>query len=327
MEDKVLEMFNNGFNSSQIEKELSITYQKVCSVLYKFGIDYKKEYLLIQENKYDEALRLYQEGKSTRFIAEKLKIGRNQFRAFLKEKGIDIRSSKEGLLLKHSNLSEEEKLNISNAHKRYDIDDNSFEDHTSEEAAYWIGFMYADGTIRKSETTFSLSLKESDKSHLEKFCNFLKTPLSRLKYVKSNNSYQLTIGNRVIVKKLEYLGVINNKTYFLKPHKDLIDNKHFWRGVIDGDGCLGLNNVKNSIRVNLDICGTFETCECFKDFLEKETQRDLSNIKINQVSKTFYTFRISSLYSVIDISNFLYKDSVIYLDRKYNKYLEIQKLK
>lgn len=39
----------------------------------------------------------------------------------------------------------------------------------TEEKAYWLGFLYADGAVSKNTNTIELSLKSSDISHLEKY--------------------------------------------------------------------------------------------------------------------------------------------------------------
>lgn len=52
--------------------------------------------------------------------------------------------------------------------RRFYCNENSFSEVNSEESAYWLGFMYADGYVTKNGYV-GLSLFIIDKSHLEKF--------------------------------------------------------------------------------------------------------------------------------------------------------------
>ena len=49
-----------------------------------------------------------------------------------------------------------------------------FEEIDTEEKAYWLGFIYADGSINPSKNGLEISLKYSDKTHLQKFKKSIK---------------------------------------------------------------------------------------------------------------------------------------------------------
>ena len=53
------------------------------------------------------------------------------------------------------------------------FNDTIFESIDTEEKAYWLGFLYADGSISSTNNTIELSLKSSDINHLIKFKYFL----------------------------------------------------------------------------------------------------------------------------------------------------------
>ena len=50
-------------------------------------------------------------------------------------------------------------------------EDNSdyFENIDSEDKAYWLGFLFADGSVAKDRDRISVALAEKDKFHIEKF--------------------------------------------------------------------------------------------------------------------------------------------------------------
>jgi len=65
--------------------------------------------------------------------------------------------------------------------KRRDFNENIFDVIDSEEKAYWLGFIYADGYIAsaplnpnvRTEYSFELSLASFDFKHLQKFADFI----------------------------------------------------------------------------------------------------------------------------------------------------------
>ncbi len=61
----------------------------------------------------------------------------------------------------------------SEAHRRYAVDETFFDAINTEEKAYWLGFLTADGTIR--ENVIMLLLQERDIGHLYKFTSSLRS--------------------------------------------------------------------------------------------------------------------------------------------------------
>lgn len=53
------------------------------------------------------------------------------------------------------------RLNQKQPNKKY-VNENIFENIDTEEKAYWLGFMFADGCINRTSDRIELSLKEED---------------------------------------------------------------------------------------------------------------------------------------------------------------------
>ena len=114
-------------------------------------------------------------------------------------------------------------------------------------------------------------------------------------------------------------GCTPNKSLTLKfPNINIFKSKRFIidfiRGYIDGDGCISYNNIEKS-RMSLKILGTY-------DFLYN-LQKQLPLEKDNKLNKQENIYELAfndrrGLY----ICSLLYKNANIYLDRKYNRYLE-----
>ena len=58
---------------------------------------------------------------------------------------------------------------------KYKRNSDVFEKIDTEEKAYWLGFLYADGYINEKRKFVDIGLKRSDRGHLEKFRQFLES--------------------------------------------------------------------------------------------------------------------------------------------------------
>lgn len=212
--------------------------------------------------------------------------------------------------------------NASNRRQIYDIDENFFDNIDTEEKAYFLGFLYADGG--RSGNAVYLSLKEDDKHILDTFNNLLKTNKPLGHYVNNMNYkyYRLAIQNKKLVSSLETLGIVKSKTFKINFPTWLKDYliKHFIRGYFDGDGCITITKTRNKALVS------FTSNEMFIEQLKPIIE---SKVNINSLISLVYGVKkadprikrlvISGNKQIITFLKWLYEDSSIYLYRKYNK--------
>jgi hypothetical protein len=206
--------------------------------------------------------------------------------------------------------------------RMHTVNDDIFDVIDTEEKAYWLGFLYADGYVY-NQTSYSLelTLAEKDKLHLEKFKSFIGST-SELEHKKVSinqkhfNAYRLTVCSKNISDALINLGCVQNKSLKLKfPTKvpyELIN--HFMRGYFDGDGSIGC--YSNSLRFS--VLGTKEFLDGYKEVLCKESNLNTDN-KYEMNGKAF-VLRFGGNIKVKKIYDFLYKDATIYLERKRDKF-------
>lgn len=213
--------------------------------------------------------------------------------------------------------------------RKYSVDINFFKEINTEEKAYIIGFICADGHIDRKTNRIRIQLATYDEDILEKIKIALKSshPISRgifeNPYKNSNNKlcYKslLNISSVELVKSLSFIP--DNKTYSLNSSiinnipKDLI--RHFLRGYFDGDGNI-LYGIKYSsgYKYLIQIAGN-------KEFLENTFQKYFpSNNKLYyyKTSRQCHSWKLSSREQVSKFLEYLYKDSNIYLDRKFEIY-------
>nr|DAF81145.1 MAG TPA: Intein splicing domain [Caudoviricetes sp.] len=198
----------------------------------------------------------------------------------------------------------------------------------TEEKAYWMGFLYADGYMDDRKHCISLCLKEEDKSMVLQFRKFLGLGPKKLhKKTKNINnkqfySYEFSVNNRELYDCLINLGCFPRKTYKLRfPTQRQVPSefiRHFVRGYFDGDGSVTHSGLNGS-KISIEMLGT-------KDFLmdyQKWTgfTHNLYNFNHSDISRSIYC----GAKAIIVLDN-LYKDSNIYMSRKYEKYLYLRRL-
>lgn len=201
--------------------------------------------------------------------------------------------------------------------KQLNYKDNLFEIIDTEEKAYWLGFIYADGYV-SDKYDFEISLSLKDIAHLEKLGNFLDKEIK-----KDNFRCRLIINNKRLTNSLKDKGVIPRKSLTLKFPKKINSYliPHFIRGYFDGDGCIYLGQSKTKTKSHaVSLLGTMDM---------------LKNIEIFSKVKVYYahdkrhhencfSFRINKSQDIVKFLDYMYKDSNIYLDRKYKNYCRLK---
>lgn len=212
----------------------------------------------------------------------------------------------------------------------------------TEEKAYWLGFIFADGYISYSEknmkkgqlaTTYctGIKLQWSDRDHLKKFNKSINGNYKVFKEISHPDGFRkkTTEAAKILVYSQQMYNDLNkyfdrDKTYMAK-FPDIPDNlmRHFIRGYFDGDGCLSLIDGKIYVKF---LGASKEFHEGLKNVLEKNNFIFNSNSKINSYGTEMYYILINRNSEKIKFLDWIYQDCNIYLDRKYDKYLNCKKL-
>lgn len=218
----------------------------------------------------------------------------------------------------------------------YMCDYHYFDEINTEEKAYWLGFLSADGWINKNDKSNAgvtgIELQYGDINHLKKFNKSIKgnyqiTDRWRVCELSKNTEkknhmcciriFSLTMYNSLVEK-----GFTKNKSFdcHIPPLKqDLI--KHYIRGYFDGNGCFTFTDISFCINfltaskiLNDDIVRILETV----NFHYTE------NTYTTEFGTTMYVININRQNDKLNFLDWIYKDSTIYLDRKYKKYLKVK---
>ena len=229
---------------------------------------------------------------------------------------------------------------------RYKVNKNKLDVIDTEEKAYWIGFIWCDGynSIRyrgvKPTYEFKLSLQESDIGHLVKFKNFMESthPIKIYKpsscFDNSQNEARFLLANTQFGKTLDdKYGLIPNRTDVTKLIKNIPDNllNHFIRGILDADGSFTKYKCNDRGYIVNKYSITFTTNMYLLDFINSVLYKEgLSQTKIRKYQQRHEgrdgicrTLVYSGKPTCKNILDWLYKDATIYLDRKYDKYINM----
>lgn len=213
-----------------------------------------------------------------------------------------------------------ERMKLQSYGRKHTFNEEFFCGEMSEEIAYWLGFLGADGNVYKNCVQISLGAK--DVAHLYKFMDSIGM-CDAPQYRKENNTYQLRINSKKMVQSLAAFGITPNKslTYSPLPMEFLGENvRHYWRGMIDGDGWVIQNSQRQKV---VGLCGTISTCEGFLEFLLANGIESHVAPRRTSVGKNNFSIDIGGNIIVPKILRTLYNNSEIFLDRKYVSAVEM----
>ena len=204
-------------------------------------------------------------------------------------------------------------------------------DALTPDAAYWCGFMFTDGTvIRQGHRTpyIALVLQKRDRDHLVKFRDFLGsghaiTPIAAAKVPpnvavpnggQGTGAFRYAATSRQIADRLEALG-----RYGPAVDPELAASRDFWRGVIDGDGSIGISKGIPWC----SVVGSRWLLQAFVDFLGPVSSRRPLHVR---PARTIFT--VSTTYKTAGkVVERLYAGASTALDRKAVRAVQIMAMR
>jgi hypothetical protein len=151
------------------------------------------------------------------------------------------------------------------------VDEGVFESIDGELSAYWLGFLTADGSIvSRASYSVQLELQEGDRGHVQKFLDFVGSNAPIVDHATwAGSQPRATVSSRRMVESLIRLGVVPNKSLVASPCEavPLGLRRHYWRGVVDGDGGI----YDHGMYWTIELTGTRAMCDGFvRFFLEND---------------------------------------------------------
>lgn len=308
-QQKMIQMYQEGMGSDSIAKIFEIHPNSVLRVLKRNGIE-RRDFTRKLGNKHEEIIQAYLSGLSAPKIAEQFNVTHGAILKILKKNNIERRDDEE-------------------CRRKYPIYKDFFDKIDTEEKAYFLGFLYADGNNEKDANFVRIDLSAIDKDILYKLAKLIYKENSddrvRIYFREDKQKWYgyFNINSKYICGQLEKLGCLPAKSLILNyPH--WLDKKlthHFIRGYYDGDGGIHINDRNNS---KIKVISSYNFISHIQYLLKNElninapiTKHDTSDVYLIQFSGNRQAKRFL---------DWIYTDATIYLDRKYNLYLELQKI-
>lgn len=191
--------------------------------------------------------------------------------------------------------------------RKMSVNESFFNVIDTEEKAYWLGFLFADGYQNGWEIKINLS--NIDQNHLEKFRQSLSAE-HLVKQHKTRKISSFNVGSKLLCHALNKHGCVKAKSLIVQyPTIPNHLDRHFIRGVFDGDGCIYVSKKGNR---RFTICSF---SPIFLTALEQKMQQAGLYVKIYRTSVV-----CSRVKEIEKIRQFLYENSTIYLERKFIKF-------
>ena len=146
---------------------------------------------------------------------------------------------------------------------------------------------------------------------------------------KDGEYVRLLIKSQKIVDDLKDKGVVERKTNICKFPKDKIPYeliRHFIRGYMDGDGSVGKTRREcNGHEFNVSFIGTDDMLNSILDYLlENNLINNRIKLQKRRKGQTVSYIKIGGNYQVHRILSHIYNDSTYYLERKFNRFIELE---
>ena len=307
MQEQIKEMIEAGFAARRVAIILNVKEDIVRGMVSENSYYMAKENFT--EDKIDKICELYKQGVSAKQLGIKFSIDKRRIQKWAKERG-NLRTREE-------------------SHRFTEFNEHILDVIDTPEKAYWLGMLYADGFNADNVNTVSLTLKEDDLSHVEKFADFLAIPKEKTYHSESkkfHKSCTCKAYSKHLCTKLTELGCPRAKSFII-TFPEWLDSSlhsHFIRGMFDGDGCLTLR--EKQMEWKWSVVTTQECAESIQYIVLEQLGFLVGAYNISKTGNNTVEMQKSGNESILKLMEWLYKDSndSIRLTRKFNKYEQLK---
>lgn len=191
------------------------------------------------------------------------------------------------------------------------MDKTKFSQIKTEDDAYWLGFLYADGNVHSN--AFSIKLGLQDLEHLKEFKEYLNCS----NVVETTTKYaRIRLHSPEICANLKNLGIFPNKSNKIM-FPDMANHlyPHFIRGFHTGDGWT------NDKMIGFTSCSK-KFVEEIQKHIQIHCQRTIGSLFVIEKSKQnpkwsdAYTLAFGGRKALRQVSDYLWTNATLYLKRK-----------
>lgn len=275
-----------------IAAELQVAYKTVQNAVRELNlpVNASRARPVYNDEMRDRAIACYLDGQSTGEIARTLRVSDTWVQGQLRKRGIAARATGKLARLDHEvagrYLAGESTGDLGRAYgvsdvaisvclrrqgvtvrepgwatRVYPIREDAF-DRLTPDAAYWAGFLLADGCV-SAAGRITLVLKAADVEHVRAWLRFMGSddrPISN-----DGARARAQVSSRRVAAALAAHGVVVGKTFTnVSTSSELARMPAFWRGMIDGDGTITL--AKGTHGPNVGLVGSPAIMEQYAEF-------------------------------------------------------------
>jgi hypothetical protein len=296
----IIKQYNGGAGTTTIGPQYGVTHKTICKLLKKNGINIKnKFYGRITDEQADDIVGLYETGEYTmNALSKEFNINHATISYYLRKAGLVGKS-----IIQH-----------------YDCNTDYFEKIDTEEKAYWLGFLYADGNVYITKNGGSvyirIELSSLDEDLLKLFL-FSIGSNHPIKYRSDNTKVRVCIGSIKMGTDLYNLGCPPHKTYSIEWPSDKIVpqhlKRHFLRGYSDGDGTFYTYKKNPESGIVFGLCASYRFCEGVRKWLKEQCDCGMVKIKMR---RNIFHIKYSGRCQISRVWHLFYDNATIHLLRK-----------
>ena len=306
-EDQIIKEYTSGDGSEVLAQRHGVSGSSILKFLKKHNVAIRPRKFTSKDMK-ERCIERYKAGASLEAAGEPDGLSAAAVLMYMEEYGIPTRSAEE-------------------AHRKYPINEDFFDKIDTEEKAYFLGFLYADGCNQMANYWATvISLDIIDIEILYHFSKLIyKDENTAKEQVKISNrehegkgiEARLSINSKHICQQMQKLGCVSRKTFILEYPNWMPENlhRHFIRGYFDGDGTI---NRETEMVSGCKIVSTLQFLEGVKAI----SNIDCSMYKVDKLNgKNTYELYYSGNRNQWLFLHWIYSGATIYLQRKYDAYL------
>jgi len=297
--DKIVLMVESGEHINLVAETFSLKPHTVRGILNKRGVVWYKGQFSGKD--ISEMIQLYSDNVSSTEIARKYDTSSQNVLSALRKHGVTPKTKQQV-----------KDLTQPNANLKAFIEG-------TELSSYLFGWILTDGCFRDSGmVSLELSRKDENILHLLKeYVGIDNKVIQRDRFDKrTGNTYSMSsfsFTNQTIASNLRTLGLSPRKSLQEKCPENLQYDRHFWRGVFEGDGHIA---KKGNM---LSLVGSLELVESFYTFC-----RSICGEMKGTISRSgkMHVAQICNKPHVTQVLDAFYSDSAYVLPRKHQVYLD-----